>query len=125
MAEPALKYSHAVGTGLRVLRTAQREVHVAHICGNGVLGVATVGARELKEHTSSVLRRVREGGETIDITYRGQAVARLVPLASPMPSPEQIAAMWAEDDALAAEIAAAWQPGPGAVEAVSEGRREL
>ena len=31
--------------------------------------MASVGVRELKEHTSEIVRRVRDGGETIDITY--------------------------------------------------------
>ncbi|MHB8620246.1 MAG: type II toxin-antitoxin system Phd/YefM family antitoxin [Chloroflexota bacterium] len=38
-----------------------------------------VGIRELKEHTSAVVRRAA-AGETIDVTDRGRPVARLVPL---------------------------------------------
>jgi len=41
--------------------------------------MASVGVRELKEHTSEIVRRVRDNGETIDITYRGEVVATLVP----------------------------------------------
>lgn len=39
----------------------------------------SVGIRELKEHTSEIVRRVRDDGETIDITYRGEIVATIVP----------------------------------------------
>lgn len=39
-----------------------------------------VGIRELKQRTSEVLRRVREDGESVDVTYRGRVVARLVPV---------------------------------------------
>ncbi len=42
--------------------------------------MASVGVRELKQHTSEVLRRVRENGETIEVTFRGRVVARLVPV---------------------------------------------
>jgi prevent-host-death family protein len=41
--------------------------------------MSSVGVRDLKEHTSEILRRVREDGETIDITYRGEIVATIVP----------------------------------------------
>ncbi len=41
--------------------------------------MASVGVRELKEHTSEIMRRVREDGETIDITYRGEVVATILP----------------------------------------------
>ena len=39
-----------------------------------------VGVRELKQHTSEVLRRVRESKEVIAITRWGQVIARLVPV---------------------------------------------
>ncbi len=41
--------------------------------------MSSVGVRDLKEHTSEIVRRVREDGETIDITYRGEIVATIVP----------------------------------------------
>jgi prevent-host-death family protein len=40
---------------------------------------AQVGIRELKDNASAVIRRVA-AGETIKITDRGRAVARIVPL---------------------------------------------
>ena len=40
-----------------------------------------VGIRELKQRTSEVLRRVRQRRESVDITYRGRVVSRLVPVA--------------------------------------------
>ena len=42
--------------------------------------MASVGVRELKQRTSEVLRRVRERGEPVDVTFRGEVVARLVPV---------------------------------------------
>src|SRR2546428_644334 len=43
----------------------------------------SIGVRELKQHTSQVLRRVRAKRERIEVTYRGRAVARLIPVARP------------------------------------------
>ena len=44
----------------------------------------TVGVRELKAHLSAHLRRV-QGGVTLTITDRGEAVARLVPVQETAP----------------------------------------
>lgn len=41
--------------------------------------MATVGIRELKAHTSDILRKVRDEGQTIDVTLRGEVIARIVP----------------------------------------------
>lgn len=45
-----------------------------------------VGLRELRHHTSDVLTRVRHG-ETVDVTDRGQLIARIVPASEPAPTP--------------------------------------
>lgn len=87
--------------------------------------MVTVGVRELKQQTSKILRRVREEGETIQITYRGELIARLVPVNPPTPSAEEMSAIWADLDELTAEISAKWPEGVSAVEAVREVRRDL
>jgi prevent-host-death family protein len=87
--------------------------------------MVTVGVRELKQETSKILRRVREDGEIIEITYHGEVIARLVPVAPPQPSDEEIAAVLADLEALSAEISAKWPEGVSAVEAIREVRREL
>lgn len=90
--------------------------------------MASVGVRELKEQTSRILRRVREGRETIDVTYRGKVVARLVPVEEPavvQVDQAELARLWADMDRLAAEIGARWPEGLSAADAVSEQRREL
>lgn len=43
--------------------------------------MASVGVRELKDHLSGLLRRVREG-ETLVITDRGQPIGELGPVAN-------------------------------------------
>jgi prevent-host-death family protein len=86
--------------------------------------VHSVGVRELKAQASEIVRRVREHGETVDVTYRGRVVARLVPVEQP-PEDAQRSTVWADLDQLAAEIAAHWPQGVTAAEAVSEERRTL
>jgi len=39
-----------------------------------------IGIRELKARAPQVVREVRETGEAVDITYRGEIVARLTPV---------------------------------------------
>ncbi|MCA9875890.1 MAG: type II toxin-antitoxin system prevent-host-death family antitoxin [Anaerolineales bacterium] len=87
--------------------------------------MVTVGVRQLKQETSKILRRVREEGEIVEITYHGEVVARLVPVAPPEPTDEEIAAVWANLDQLTAEISAKWPEGVSAVDAIREVRREL
>ncbi len=87
-----------------------------------------VGVRELKEQTSAILRRVREGRETIAVTYRGKVVARLVPVEEPAASQvdqAELARLWADIDQLAAEIGGRWPAGVSAVDAVRDVRRDL
>ena len=84
-----------------------------------------VTSRQLKAKTNAILRRVRERGESIEITRRGRVVARLVP-AEPAPrGGGDLSELWADIDRLAKEIGASWPAGVNAVEAVREGRREL
>jgi prevent-host-death family protein len=85
----------------------------------------TVGVRELKQKTTQVLRRVREKKAQIQVTYRGEVVALLVPVPSQKrkgPTAAEEAA-WADLDQLAAEIGANWPKGVTAVDAIREDRR--
>jgi len=84
-----------------------------------------IGVRELKEHASQVLRRVRERGEEIEVTYHGRVVARLIPVPRERPRPRASAAVWSTFDRVAREIGARWPKGRSAANAVREGRREL
>ena len=84
----------------------------------------TVGIRVLKQQASKLVRLVREEGETIDVTYHGEVVARLVPVSRPAPAAAELEALWADLDQLTAEINATWPAGVSAVEAVSDGRRD-
>lgn len=59
--------------------------------------VATIGMRELNQQTARVIERVRRG-EVVDITDRGQLVARLVPVT---PAPEPLERLVAEGRAVA------------------------
>jgi len=84
----------------------------------------SVGVRELKAQASGIVRRVRERGETVEVTYRGRVVARLVPVEQPPEDADQ-SSVWTDLDQLAAEIGALWPSDVTAAEAVSEGRRSL
>ncbi len=86
----------------------------------------TLGVRELKERISEILRMVEKDGETIEVTKRGEVIARLVPVRRPQQSIEQNAdAVWTDLDRLAAEISAHWPADVSAVDAVRDVRREL
>lgn len=85
----------------------------------------SIGVREFKDQINSVLRRVRTKGEIVEITYYGQAVARLVPVVNDAPSKQSIDAVLTDFDSLAAEIGQAWQGSPSALEAIEEVRRDL
>ena len=65
--------------------------------------MASVGVRELKEHTSEIVRRVRDDGETIDITYRGEVVATIQPKRSLDPERDRV--FWERQRALTRELA--------------------
>jgi prevent-host-death family protein len=90
----------------------------------------SVGVRELKEHTSEILRRVRDEGEIVEVTLRGQVIARVVPAGqtSMQQKPgdqEELAAFWERWDKLSAEISADLPDDVSAVDIVREGRRDL
>lgn len=55
------------------------------------MALPAIGIRELRENLSRAIRRVR-AGETIEVTDRGRAVARIVPVVTPEPSLEQLVA---------------------------------
>jgi prevent-host-death family protein len=79
----------------------------------------------LKNGATELLRRVRDDGETIEVTYHGRVVARLVPVRE-SDAPAASAAAWrAQADALAARVGRSWPAGASAVEAVREQRRDL
>ncbi len=85
----------------------------------------SVGVRELKTHTTEILRRVRENSEPVEVTYRGEVVARIVPARRPKVSPAEARAIMADLEQLAAEIDRSWIGSDSASDAVREGRREL
>ncbi len=86
----------------------------------------TVGVRELKTNTTQILRRIREKGETIQVTYRGKVIAMLIPAPNNKSAPDKSTrAVWTDLDHLAAEISARWPADVSAVDAVRDVRRDL
>ena len=84
-----------------------------------------IGVRELKEHASNILRRVREDGETVIITYRGKAVARISPMEDLEAKKARVEEVLRKMEELSKEISKDWPKGLSAVDAVREQRREL
>ena len=84
----------------------------------------SIGVRELKHQATQIVRRVRERGEEVQVTYRGRPVARLMPIPRRGPTPKETAAIWSDLDRVAAEIGARWPARRTAVAAVREGRRD-
>jgi prevent-host-death family protein len=68
--------------------------------------MAAVGIKELKAHTTEILQKVRDEGQPIDITLRGEVIARIVPVQRNAQQREQTLAAWADLKQLAAEIGA-------------------
>ena len=84
----------------------------------------SVSVGQLSKHTSAVLRRLREGSEPMEVTYRGRIVARLEPVEPPADAEVDVASFLTDLDRLAAEIGAHWPAGVSAVDAVREQRRD-
>ena len=82
--------------------------------------MVTVGVRELKQQASELVRLVRETGKEVQVTYRGQVVALLIPVKRTQKDDKNA---WTKLDHLAAEIGARWPEGVSAAEAISEARR--
>lgn len=85
----------------------------------------SVGVRELRQHTTEIVRQVRVRRVPVQITYRGKVIAQLMPAREPLSTPKETAAVWTDLDQLAVEIGARWPAYVSAVHAVREGRREL
>ena len=86
----------------------------------------TIGVRELKNHTSRIIRAVREGMSEYVVTLRGEPVALLRPLTEEEAQElrqADIDGTLAEMKTLAQEVAAAWVSDKSGVELVAEQRR--
>jgi prevent-host-death family protein len=86
----------------------------------------TIGVRELKNHTSRVIRAVREEMSEYVVTLRGEPVAVLRPLTEEEAQrlrQGEIDAALAEMKTLAQEVASAWTSDRSGVELIAEQRR--
>ena len=86
----------------------------------------TIGVRELKNHTSRVIRAVREEMSEYVVTLRGEPVAVLRPLTEEEAQrlrQVEIEETLAEMKALAQEVASAWASEKSGVELIAEQRR--
>jgi prevent-host-death family protein len=93
--------------------------------------MARVGVRELKNHTTEIIREVRENRSEYVVTYHGRPVAILLPIDEAWLEAEARRAaeavtpgdeVWAELEALRQEIDRSWRSKKTAVELISEQR---
>ncbi len=84
-----------------------------------------IGIRELKDHATQIMRKVREEGAVYHVTYHGKVIARIEPEASEEQQTLDRPAFWAKWDALADEIGKRWPDGVTAVDAVRDVRHGL
>jgi len=89
-----------------------------------------VGIRELKNDASEIIRAVREERTEYIVTYRGEPVAMIVPVAERIDGTGVLierpdAAFWEELANLRKEIEANWKSEKTAVELVEDQRRQL
>ena len=89
-----------------------------------------VGIRQLKNDASEIIRAVREERTEYIVTYRGEPVAMIVPVAERIDETGVVierpdAAFWEELANLRKEIEANWKSEKTAVELVEEQRRQL
>lgn len=83
-----------------------------------------VGIRELKARAPQVVREVRETGQAVDITYRGEVVARLSPAEDRRGHGDFVTA-WKEFDAVVREIGTRTRGRKGRLKTAAAWRRDL
>ncbi len=67
-----------------------------------------MGVREIKTHWSEVLNQIIENGETIEVTKRGEVIARVIPVRTNQPDSQSVRAALTDIEVLRAEISKAW-----------------
>ena len=85
----------------------------------------SVGIRELKRDARAIVRTVRDDKQVIDVTYRGEIVARIIPVERPDERQRRLDEFSKKLAVLRKEVSERWMDGMSAVEAVREQRREL
>ena len=85
----------------------------------------SVGIRELKRDARAIVRTVRDDKQVIDVTYRREIVARIIPVERPDERQRRLDEFSKKLAVLRKEVSERWMDGMSAVEAVREQRREL
>jgi antitoxin (DNA-binding transcriptional repressor) of toxin-antitoxin stability system len=86
----------------------------------------TFEVNEFIERIDEMLRLVLEEGETIEITNRGEIIARMEQVRKQRQADTRgHSATWNDLERISAEISAYWPEGLRAVDAVRDVRREL
>ncbi len=94
--------------------------------------MSTIGINDLRNDIDSILHRVTDEGETIEIEKDGHVVAQLAPVNPSATTAEhtgeddlmaQHEAVWAELRRIGEELSKSWPEGVSAVDAIREQRR--
>jgi prevent-host-death family protein len=82
-----------------------------------------IGVRDLKIHTSEIIRKVKEKGARYVITHRGQPVAAIIPIEELPDTSEKKDSAWDELVSLGLQISQNWQSEQSSTEILSGMRR--
>jgi antitoxin (DNA-binding transcriptional repressor) of toxin-antitoxin stability system len=84
-----------------------------------------VGIKELSDHTSEIVRRVREEQETIELTFHSEVFAQIVPVVPVVPKEWDVSfeERLKRRRRLAEEAGKYWPEGLTAAQAIAEDRR--
>ena len=80
--------------------------------------------RQVKAQAHDLLQRVQEQQQPIEITCRGEVVARLSPARQVYVRAEELAKIWEQRQRLSAAIGAHWPADVTAIDAVRDVRRD-
>jgi prevent-host-death family protein len=82
-----------------------------------------ISIRELKTHTSAVMRTVQRQKSPVRVTCRGKAVGIILPLEQAQPTPNANAHAWAQFLDATEEVGKRWKSPKTAIEVVTDMRR--
>lgn len=85
--------------------------------------MADIGIRELKIHTSEIVRKVKEKRMRYIVTHRGRPVAAIIPIEEVQPGSESETSAWDELVSLGQQIGQNWESDQSSTEILSGMRR--
>jgi antitoxin (DNA-binding transcriptional repressor) of toxin-antitoxin stability system len=87
--------------------------------------MSVVRLPDLDGEAASLVRRVLDTGEAVEIEEHGVVVARVVPMTGPQTERSELNNLWQDLDEIAQWINESWPTGVSAQDAIDDVRREL